>query len=452
LKAKDNISDNYRKQVDDLLDNQSDPGLFRTLDQEEIDEIWNEISTEMDLGEVWKEISSDLDIVMPVETNSGLFAKSIAAALIILIGMVPVKKTILDSHINQPENLIETRQNEQSAEMMIKNKSGDSKIAEQAKMTIDILPALKRSLNKSEYGNNRIPLERDRNDLTRETENPANDKVVFQVSFVSETADSNIDAPDNHNINEKPNILPAVLPEDELKRINVYKKTDSEKLKIGNISSLRGNSFPSTERGKISIGLITLFKNTWLLNQETFDGLKSKSLNSSEIVFFPDVGLTMNYSLNKNWLIQADGFLFSNTGQKYIEYLYGHYERKKITLRYSTIALSVKYIFTGSERLVPRSSINLLAGGYFSVLNYASQKIDTDLENIQSQYEKFDFGVRLASEFELQIFNRLSLAPGVSLSIGIPNIYKGNSMIPANLIRTHNGSVDFQLTIYYHFK
>lgn len=452
MKAKDKISDKYRKQVDELLDDQSDISLFRSLDQKELDEIWEEISTDLDIGEVWNEISSDLDIVMPVDTNSGIFVKSIAAVLIILIGMVPVKKEILDSRIDQPDILVENRQNEQSKEVIVKNKSGDPNIGEQAKMTIDISPALKRSLNTGEYVNNPKPVDRNRIGLTRKIEKLASDKVVFQGSSASEKTESNTDTPENNISTEKPNILPAVFPEDELKRIKVSIKTDYEKLKISNISSAGGNSFHPIGRGRISGGLITLFKNTWLLNHETFNGLKSESLNSSEIVFFPDGGLTLNYSLNKTWLIQADGFLFSNTGQEYLEYLYGHYERKKITLRYSTIALSVKYKFTNSERLVPRSSINVLAGGYLSVLNYASQKINTNLENIQSQYEKFDFGIRLAGEFEFQIFNQLSLAPGISISIGIPNIYKGNSSIPANLIRTHNGSADFQLTLYYHFK
>jgi hypothetical protein len=452
LKAKDTISDKYRKQVDELLDNQSDNNFFRPLDQKELDEIWEEISTDLDIGEVWNEISSNLDIVMPVYTNHGVFVKSFAALLIILIGMVPVKKFFLDSPINQLDISVESRTEEQSAEVIINKKSGDTKTGKQAIMTIDITPELKRSLNKAEYINNPNPVKRNRIGLTEESEEPANDKVVFQVLSDSEKTVSNTDTPANNFSMGKPHILTAVLPEDELKRIKVYNKTDFDKLKTSNISSAPGNSFPSIERGKISAGLVTLFKNTWLLNHETFDGLKSESLNSSEIVFYPDVGLTLNYSLNKNWLIQADGFLFSNTGQEYLEYLYGHYARKKITLRYSTIALSVKHKFTSSENLVPRSSINVLAGGYFSILNYASQKINTDLENIQSQYKKFDFGVRLAGEFELQIFNQLSLAPGISLSLGLPNIYKGSNSIPANLIRTHNGSADFQFTLYYHFK
>lgn len=448
MKAKDKISENYRKQVDELLDNKSDLNLSEPLSQEELDEVWEEISTEIDLGEVWSEISSDLDVVMPVDTSYGIFAKAIVALIIILICMIPVKKAIIDSQIVKPDNLIENRQNEQSEELIDKNISEDPNIGDQPKLYSS--PVLNQSLNAGEEGNKPTTVESNRTDLTQKTLISISNEVPVPDLSASETTDSNlVISPDNNTI-EKSNILKALFP-DDLRKINLFSKTGFDSLKIDRISSTSGHSLPLIDRGRISGGFITLFKNTWLLNHETLDGLKSESLNSSEIVFFPDVGLSLNYSLSKTWLIQADGFFFSNTGQDYLEYLYGHYSRKKITLSYSEIALSVKYKFTGSSRLIPRSSINILAGGYFSVLNHANQKIGTDLENIGSQYEKFDFGVRLGSEFELRIFDKLSVAPGLLLSLGIPNIYKGTPRIPGYLIRTHNGSAEFHFAFYYHF-
>jgi hypothetical protein len=447
LNGKDKISDNYRKQVDELLDNQSGLNLFDPLNQEELDEIWEEISTEMDIGEVWNNISSDLDTVMPVDSGSGIIFKSIAVVLIILIGMIPVKKAILDSGISQPDILIKNKQNEQPAELIAKNKPGDSNKGEQVKG--DISPALRSSLDKSEVGNKPTPAERNRTSLTQGTPIPVSNVVDSKVLSASEMADSNLVVSRDKIPIEKSNIPPALFP-DDLKKIKLLSKTDFDSLKINDNSSTAGSSLPLIDRGRISIGLITLFKNTWLLNYETLDGLKSESLKSTEIVFFPDVGLSLSYSLNKTWLLQADGFFSSNTGQEYLDYIYGHYLRKKITLNYSTIDLSVKHKFTGSGNFIPRSSINVLAGGYMSFLHYAYQKINKDLENIGSQYGKFDFGVRLGGEFELQIFDQLSIAPGVFLSIGIPNIYKGNSNIPGYLRRTHNGSAEFHLAFYFH--
>jgi len=64
--GKDKISDIYRAQVDELLDNQSDLDLYEPLDPDEMNEIWVEISSGIDITETWSKISSDLDILMPV--------------------------------------------------------------------------------------------------------------------------------------------------------------------------------------------------------------------------------------------------------------------------------------------------------------------------------------------------------------------------------------------------
>ena len=325
------------------------------------------------------------------------------------------------------------------------------------------MPASRSSSDKSEYDNKPTSALSKGSGLIQGTPMPVSREAVTGVLAASETVDSIlIVSRDNATIG-KSNIPPTLFPGDP-ESIQVLSRSDFDSLKINNNYSATGFSMQQIDRGRISGGLITLFKNTWLLNNETFDGFNSESLNSSVIEFFPDFGLSLNYSLNKTWSFQADGFFSSNTGQEYLEYYYGHYSRKKITLNYSRIDLAVKHKFTGNGNLIPRFSINVLAGGYISFLHYAHQKrnkvytipenngtINMDLENIGSQYGKFDFGIRLGGEFELQILDQLSLAPGLFLSIGIPNIYKGTSTIPGYLRRTHNGSAEFHLAFYYHF-
>jgi hypothetical protein len=447
LNGKDKISDNYRKQVDELLDNQSDLNLIDPLNQEELDKIWEEISTEMDIGQVWNNISSDLDTLMPVDSGSGIIVKSIAAVLIILFGMIPVKKAILNSGVGQPDIIIENMQNKQSAKLITKNIPGDSDSEIQVKG--DISPALRSSLDISEDGNKPTLTKRNRTGMAPETPMPVSNIIASKVLVPSEMVDSNLFvSPDKIPI-EKSDI-PPFLYTDYLKKIRLLAKSYSDSLKINDNSSTTESSLPIIDRGRISGGLITLFKNTWLLNHETFDGFKSESLKSTEFVFFPDVGLSLSYSLNRTWLLQSDVFLSSNTGQEYLDYIYGHYSRKKITLNYSTIDLSVKHKFVGSNNFIPGSSINVIAGTYLSYLHYAHQKINTDLENIVSQYEKLDFGVIVGGEYELQIFDQLSVAPGLFLSLGIPNIYKGTINIPGYLRSTHNGSAEFHLVFYFH--
>jgi len=447
LKGKDKIADYYRKQVEELLENQSDLDLFNQLNQEELDDIWEEISAEIDIGEVWNNISSDLDTVMPVNSGSGIIVKTIAVVLIFLLGMIPVQKVLLDSHNDQPYKFIEKKQNEQSAELITINKGGDSNTGEQVKGGIS--PSLSSSSDKIKVGKKPIPVVRDRTELTQVTQIPVRNEVVSGILAAPERADSNLVIfPDKIPIEKA--IIPKALLPDDLVKIKLLPEADFDSMKIKANLSTGGFPLPLIDRGRISGGLLTLFKNTWLLNNETLDGFKSETLNTTEIMFFLDAGLSLNYSLNKTWQIQADGFFFSNTGQEYLGYYNGHYGRKKTTLRYSTIALSVKNKFSDISHFIPGSSINVLAGGYLSVLQYANQEKNSVLENIRSQYGKYDFGVRLGGEFELQIFNQLSIAPGLFLSIGIPNIYKGTDNIPGYFRKTHNGSAEFHLAFYLH--
>jgi hypothetical protein len=448
LKVEDKISALYRKQVDELLENQDGLYYYGSLDQEELDKIWEEISGEIDIEEIWNKISSDLDIVMPVDSGSGMILKFFAAVLIVLTALIPVKKILTDRQNNQLEKIIEIEKNNRLEELIIPNNSGSRNYEAVVKKAIS--PALKSPLNKKEYDDRPGMSERNKPGTPHESAKTAGTKIIPNRISDHLTDDSNLAFYIDNTTIERSVCLPVIVPEDNLKNISFYSKSDFIRPVIPN-NSFRRNSVPLASRSRFSIGLTTLIKNTWLLNNETFDGLKSETLNTSEIVFFPDIGISLNYSLNKSWQIQSDGFFFSNTGQKYFEYYYGHYSRKEITLRYSTFDLLVKYRITGNRQIRPRLSINALAGGYLSSLNYAHQRINSDFLNISSQYGKVDYGIRLGGELEIQLFDHFSVVPGLFISLGIPNIYKGTEKIPGYLRSTHNGSAYFQLAFYYHF-
>ncbi len=233
MNGKDKISDNYRKQVDDILTSQANPERFDPLEQEDLDEIWEGISTEMDIGEVWNGISSDLDTLMPVDSGSGFIVKSIAIVLIILLGMIPAKKILLDSGINQPEFSNDSKPNEQSADLIIKNKSLDSSTGEQVEE--DISPASRSPLEKSEEGNKPALAERRRIDLTLETPMSVSIKVVSKVKVTSEMAGSNLVVSPDKIPTEKSSIPPVLFPGD-LEKIELKFGPYFSRLKINNIS------------------------------------------------------------------------------------------------------------------------------------------------------------------------------------------------------------------------
>lgn len=448
MDIRDKISDIYRKQIDSLLDDLSGPGITGNLDKEELDNIWEEISSDLDIEEVWTSISSDLDLMMPQGRSSGLILKSFLAGLIILIGFIPVRKKASDPAVIEPVIFIENQITEQKSGYYLGIESYDSGI------TITEPPVvLKQSelLFEKDKENNSSFIEKSRQNVSEKgsmiSVSPEKASTVLNIYLID---DSDLIISHERISVEETGIPRARIPENS--DISLFLNGQNTwRLKKNVLSANTGSSLPLPSGGKITAGFITLYKNTWLLNQETFDGLKSETLNTTEYVFFPDAGLSLNYSLGKYWSLQADGFFYSSTGQQYHDYIYGQYLRKKITLRYSTVSFSVKYNFPVAGFFPPRSTVNILAGGYLSFLHHAGQTIGREKENIISQYNRYDFGIRCGGEIEIYINNKLSVAPGIFTTFGMPNIYKGDGTIPGNLRRTNNGSGGFHLTIYYHY-
>lgn len=448
MKDKDKISDIFKRRIDEIIDNQSYNKPVRPTERHDIDESWEKISFELDIDEVWTGVSHHLNKIMPADSGSGIILKFVASVLIILTGICPVKKDPPYSRIVYSNISVLDQKYENADDSSSENLSADRVADEKSKKGISngsrTIPDYKESSWISPKAEVRT------NSLTTSVPLSISNDVVLMVLNVpgeiqSERRISITDRPEEVTIN------PEISASENSGKIKLPNKTGFEDRVKAGIMTASSLPLSSNGKGRFSGGYSVMCKNTWLLNHETFDGLKSESLNTTEIVIFPDVGLSLLYSVNKKLLLQSDGFFYSNTGQKYFEYISGHYSRKEIVLKYSTIALSAKYRFILNGGLIPRSSINLIAGGYLSALHHADQKINSDLEHVGSQYIRYDLGVRLGSEIELPLNNDLSLAPGIFLSYGIPNIYKGDGYIPGYLRRTHNAGAELHLTFYYHF-
>jgi hypothetical protein len=447
LDEEDKISGSYREKIERLLDNEFNHDLYYPLNKYEMDKIWEEITTEMDIGEIWKDISSDLDRIMPSGSYSGIFFRLIAAVLIVLFGLIPIKKGIPDPGIIEPDLLIEKTQNGESAEMFTQKDSKDSK--SEYKVIENILQPLGNYQGKSEKDHKIAQVKVIEPDLTDKTKIIVSNEDILMIKREAETATASLAISQDNDTDEEFNITPVLKP-DGLDGTRVFTGTDYGIRETGITSFSAQSSDRLIDRGRISLGLITSFKNTWLLNHETFDGFRSESLNTTEIVFAPDAGVSLNYALNKNWSLQADAFLYSGAGQEYQGFYDGKYGRKKITLRYSTIDISVKYSRAMKGFFIGPASMNFVAGNYVSILNNASLKKISYVSNIGSQYQKYDFGLRLGTEIEMHLNDHLSVAPGLFVSLGIPNIYKGTVNIPGYFRKTHNGSEGIRLAIYYH--
>jgi hypothetical protein len=447
LKNRDIISENYRKQVESHLDDLAN-GIIPDMNSEkDIEETWSEITDGLDIDDVWKNISADLDYIMPVRDYYSYLIKLIAAVIVILSGLISVNK-MDESNVNG------------SAIPEIPG-------VKVKKEVISVFP-----------GTQPLPAERDsgkpsiKQTLVSSTESEAikftqgkgektQPEPTSRISFSTNKADTIRLPATNHVYTE---YITGILANDSLMEVsqpNLKKGVDNLTIPIKPSLQYSFSTKPDPTGGGSVVsgggklfyaGIITNLKNTWLLNSETIDGLKPESLNSSVMVFYLDMGLTFGYELSKKWQLQSDAFLFSPNGQEYHKYLYGHYVTKRIDLRYSSFDFLLKYKVKEIRSVFPGSSIYISAGPYIAYLRNAHQKIDEDATSLYSNYRKTDYGIKIAAEFELNIFNDLYISPGVLFSAGAINIFKGSDFLPASFGTTRTGSLEFHLAFYYKFK
>jgi hypothetical protein len=448
MRTRDRISQQYREQVERLMWNPNDTGDTEKLTPEETDLLWEEIRTELDIGDVWNNISSGLDIVLPPDHGPGFFLKGCAAALIIIAGFINVRETIPDENMPDPQIMPHTDMTEQSSSLSAGNNYQTSHSPGDSRSTGLPLPITEAGAATPPPVQVRVrekTIDSDHRMLAYEV---TMSEIPMQLGADPEGTHSGTQ-PLNHP-EERVDIQPG-MSSGITGNVEVVSRLKSVSLKSGN-ESHRGNAtLRSAEPGRFSGGIVTSLKNTWLLNRETFDGLKPESLNTTEFVVFPDEGLLLSYSFSESWSLNTEAFLCSNTGQEYLDYIFGKYSRKRIVLRYSAIALSARYRVSNGFLRESHSSFNLLAGPYLSYLISADQKINHYSEGIRSHYTTLDFGVRLGGELELRLNDRLSVAPGLVISLGLTNIFRGEADIPGYLRNTHNGNAQLQLSFYYHY-
>lgn len=445
MKNKEKISAIYRNHVTRIVNSLDPSDNTGSLRPDETDDVWEEICARLDIEEVWVKISAGLKTVVPPSHGPGFFHKCSAALLLILAVIVNFEKPGPDDTPQGPETAAFISNSDPRSGLTGQN------IGENRPVTTGfpgyITASVQKTVKEAETREKLIRIEN--KDKIRSAgmseEKPGKGQVAVSA------------LPDRQSEKPLPVTLAATNDTSGESTIPFSNTPEVRKLTIPSYSSgLRGletseslYSIPQCiYSSKFTGGFITSFRNTWLLNRETLDGLRSESLSTTEIVVFPDAGLSFNYLLNKRLSLQADAFLYSGTGQGYQEYIFGRYSRKKIVLRYSTIVLSVKYTTADGGNISDRSSINLSAGGYISFLHNADQRINTDIRKVSSCYRKIDFGTRLSGELELHLSKYFSVAPGLNLTFGLTNIYKGTDQIPGYMRRTHNASAGLQLSFY----
>jgi len=420
------------------LEHQSDDDL--------INEVWNNISDELDIDAIWMIISNDLDqdhrIITPLYKRKWI----VAAVLLFMVGISSLMH-IYTSKIPkvQVSNAI---QNDTISSIATR----DTTISLNKLQIIEKVPvSFSEDITKSQHLNQSLS-----------KGNPFNiNTSKHPVQLIYQHSPSKVENNDSNNQYAIQSIHPkGVVALSTFYEILTPSSILQDSYRYQYLyNSFNYNSRPPSDNSNLltysgkdsrwTIGVITAIKNTYLMSQKTKNGFNSHNMVRTELSILPDIGLCCKYALNQKYIVDASFFLSSASEQSYKEYIHGEYISKNIELNYLMSELTLKQNsksgFLSSDKIIRRN----VAGLYMAHLHSALEETGDKKEIITSKYSSLDYGLIIGQEFELKSSGPIKITAGVSAKYGLPNVYRGDEAVPSQLNRTHNASLEFRLGIAY---
>lgn len=191
-------------------------------------------------------------------------------------------------------------------------------------------------------------------------------------------------------------------------------------------------------------GLLTGIKNTWLLNYETFNGLKRSTLSATVPTYRKESGFLVAIKLKEKHTVATELFWQSESGQKYMDYRNASYAQRDIRLSY----LKAQMYY-----LLPNSYLrgDLIAGGYIAYLNQGQEVMEQTRMDVSGDYASFDYGLVTGYQVNVPLGRRLAFIPSVRLNYNLTNIFSGNDNLPAEYKKTRNAAVSLNAALVYRY-
>jgi hypothetical protein len=224
-----------------------------------------------------------------------------------------------------------------------------------------------------------------------------------------------------------------------IKDVMFSKSIETEVNNISEPIESSGISFRVAE-----VGLVYGYKNTWLLNHETINGLNPKKLGNTLPTFHQDIGVSSSFELNNRHMFGLEFLWKSETGQNYQQYINASFVDRNIKLDY----IKLQAFYFRENNKLPGQAI---VGGYFARLKMAEEQQSITRFNVKDSYSDIDYGLLAGYQLSFALKNKIIFNPGIRVSYDLGNIFKGDDIIPGQFKKTRNLAASFNLSLSYRF-
>jgi len=415
------------------------------IDVGEEDSVWEGVQDELDFMETWDNISTELDVVMPPQGSTvaiKYLKPFVAAVTVILLMLVPVKD-ISDQAV-QPVIVSEQPTEVSKTELLIPDetipvKVGKKEAAGTRIAAVDLPPEEPLAKNSSSIvlGNSLIALVESEN-VKDAPEIKATDLKRVEPQLIQ---NKNVE---NAAVNEKGILIDRIQP----LTFNYNDLLAGYNPASSNFMKKRSSTYPEQESPAgfsiriADFGLVYAYKNTWLLNYETRNGLDPEKLGNTLPTFHQDIGVTTTLEFNKRYRVGMEFLFKSEAGQNYQQYINASFVDKNINLNY----LKFQTFYYLKSKKIPG---NAIVGAYIARLATAEEQLANTKFSIGQNYTRLDYGLLTGYQFNIALGNRLMIKPGVRVNYNLNNIFKGDDIMPGHFKKTRNLAASFNVTLTY---
>jgi hypothetical protein len=390
----------------------------------EDDSVWNEIQDELDFIETWDNISAKLDVIKPQKGRvipMRLLRVIAASAAVILIMFLPVRYFI--EQANQPIPLSELSIEDDKKEVIISDDQNPlieiNEGAELNQRTVYEMPPSKNLYEESVATSSSSEVIIAIID-SKDSESTANITEELELLRIQ-----NIPF-DTNTLIASNNALPPFSKVTEFNYIPEPSKSSVISIRV------------------VDVGLMYGYKNTWLLNHETRNGLNPSKLGAALPTFHQDIGLTSSLEINNRHLFGLEFLWKSEAGQNYQQYINASYVERNINLDYQKL----QSFYVWRNKKIPGQ---VIIGGYFARLTLAEEIQDKTRFSVDDRYSDLDYGLLTGYQLNIALRNRIIIKPSVRVSYNLVNIFEGDDITPSHFKRTKNLAASFNVSLSYRF-
>ncbi len=406
--------------------------LFRQFAEEPPADIFENISDTLDINDVWEGVSATLDRKDKIKH----FKKITRYIVVSLLLLISIGEILLVTNYNFKKYFTNDKK-----VINTKNETPDNPILihpTKKNYISSILNTGGGNIN----DNHTVPNE-EKNDLKKE-QMESNLIIATFNKNKSETTNNVAGQGILGNNNNNDIKLSYIKPIQILKIDGVNKKDNlslENNFSIDNIliteSSVQKHSF--LPRG-CYFGISISLNNIWLLNHDTYKGLKKNELDITNLTMGESYGLLGGYNFSDKWCGQVDWFIHAERGQKYTIFREGKQYVKNIHLNYMQWNVVGKYKRINIGQFINTNpiSLNIVAGPYFSILQTTGE----------NYYSKNDYGFHLDYEYELYL-KKFIFSLALQGDFGLKNIFTGTEIIPSYFNKTDNLALGVNMGIKY---